>query len=230
MARDGTGGRRHPPFLPPPGTRMAQSTAEVRAARRRLRRLRLELDPVERMAAQRSIHRALERLRVFRRGARVALYLPMPGEVDLRPCVEIAWRRGTTLYVPRISSRRRGRMSFVLWTPGMAQRRNAFGILEPAGTIRPTPAVKLDAVVLPVVGFDRRGNRLGMGAGFYDRTLRRRLDPARRWRRPRLIGVAFACQELEVIAVSPWDVPLDLIVTERGLVIPERRLDPEDID
>jgi 5-formyltetrahydrofolate cyclo-ligase len=119
-------------------------------------------------------------------------------------------------------------MSFVHWTPGTAQRRNAFGILEPAVTIRATPVTQLDMVVLPVVGFDRRGNRLGMGAGFYDRALRRRLDPARQWRRPRLVGVAFACQELASIPTSTWDVPLDLIVTERGLVVPERRPNPED--
>jgi 5-formyltetrahydrofolate cyclo-ligase len=209
---------------------MAQSTAEVRAARRRLRRLRLDLDPDERAAAERTILHQLDRLRVFRRGMRVALYVPMPGEVDLRPCLERAWQRGATVFVPRISSRRRGRMSFVRWMPGAAQRRNAFGILEPAGTIRPTAARQLDVVVVPVVGFDRRGNRLGMGAGFYDRALRRRLDPARPWRRPRLIGVAFACQELESIPASSWDVPLDLIVTERGLVIPERRPNPEDSD
>jgi 5-formyltetrahydrofolate cyclo-ligase len=207
---------------------MAQSTAEVRAARRQLRRLRLGLDADRRAAAERTILRELERLRVFRRGARVALYLPMPGEVDVRPCLERAWRRGATVFVPRISSRRRGRMSFVHWTDGAAQRRNAFGILEPAGTIRPTPVVQIDVVVVPVVGFDRRGNRLGMGAGFYDRALRRRLDPARQWRRPRLVGVAFACQELAAIPTSSWDVPLDLIVTERGLVIPERRPNPED--
>jgi len=207
---------------------MAQSTDEVRAARRRLRRLRLELDDDERASAERAILHFLERLGVIRRGARVALYLPMPGEVDVRPCLERAWRRSATVFVPRISSRRRGRMSFVRWTPGAAQRRNSFGILEPAGTIRPTPVLQLDVVVVPVVGFDRRGNRLGMGAGFYDRALRRRLDPARRWRRPRLVGVAFACQELTAIPTSSWDVPLDLIVTERGLVVPERRPNPED--
>ena len=219
-----------PPHFRPPGTRMAQSTAEVRTARRRLRRLRSDLDPRERADAERAIRRTLERLHVFRRGARVALYLPMAGEVDLRPFIYEAWRRGTAVFVPRITSRRRGRMAFVPWTPGIAQRRNAFGIAEPASTRRRASAVHLDVVVLPVVGFDRRGNRLGMGAGFYDRALRRRLDPARCWRRPRLVGVAFACQELAAIPASPWDVPLDLIVTERGLVIPERRPNPEDPD
>jgi 5-formyltetrahydrofolate cyclo-ligase len=151
----------------------------------------------------------------------------MAGEVNVRPCLEEAWRRGAAVFVPRITSRRRGRMAFVPWVPGIAQHRNAFGIDEPAEARRRASAVHLDVVVLPVVGFDRRGNRLGMGAGYYDRVLRRRLDPARRWRRPRLVGVAFACQELDAIAASPWDVPLDLIVTERGVVVPGRRPDPE---
>ena len=81
---------------------MAQPTADVRAMRRRLRELRLALDPATRAAAERAIRGTLARLGVFRGGAHVALYLPMPGEVDLRPSVEVARRRGTRIYVPRI--------------------------------------------------------------------------------------------------------------------------------
>jgi 5-formyltetrahydrofolate cyclo-ligase len=202
---------------------MAQPTAEVRDARRRLRRLRAAVAGEERLAAGRAICRTLERLPVFRRGARVAMYLPMRGEVDVRPSLLSAWRRGITVFVPRIVNRRRGRMNFVPWSPGAPERRNSYGIAEPAGTLAHEPALHLDAVVLPVVGFDRQGNRLGMGAGYYDRALRRRRDPGRRWRRPMLVGVAFACQELAAIPTSPWDVPLDLIVTEHGLVVPARR-------
>ena len=202
---------------------MAQSTAEVRDARRRLKRARAALVGDERVAAERAIVRALGQLGVFRRGTRIAVYLPMRGEVDVRPAIEAAWRCGVAVFVPSIVSRRRARMVFVPWTPNGPRRRNAYGIEEPVARAARVPALRLDAVVLPVVGFDRRGNRLGMGAGYYDRALRRRLDPTRRWCRPRLIGVAFACQELPAIAVSPWDVPLDLIVTERGLLVPDRR-------
>jgi 5-formyltetrahydrofolate cyclo-ligase len=202
---------------------MAQPTDEVREVRRRLRRKRASLDRVERIAAERAILRSLEGLRLFRRGARVALYLPMKGEVDLRPAIESAWRRGTAVYLPKIASRRRARMSFVPWTPGGPHRRNTYGIVEPALDAGRLDARRLDAVVLPVVGFDRAGNRLGMGAGYYDRAMRRRLDRTRAWRRPKLVGVAFSCQELPSIPISPWDVPLDLIVTERGVVAPEHR-------
>jgi 5-formyltetrahydrofolate cyclo-ligase len=202
---------------------MAQPTAEVRAARRRLRALRLAIEPRQRTAAEAAICATLERLRIFRRGGRVALYLPLPGEVDLRPCLPVAWRRGVETYVPRIVSRRRRLMTFVALAPGSTARRNSYGIEEPAATTRCVAAPGLDVVLVPVVGYDRQGNRLGMGAGFYDRALRRRLDTGRAWRRPRLVGVAFACQELPGIAPSPWDVPLDLIVTERGVVVPEHR-------
>jgi len=202
---------------------MAQPTAEVRAARRRLRALRLGIEPRQRAAAESAIRATLERLRVFRRGSRVALYLPLPGEVDLRSCLPEAWRRGVDTYVPRIISRRRRLMSFVALAPESTARLNSYGIEEPAATTRCVAPAGLDVVLVPVVGYDRRGNRLGMGAGFYDRALRRRLDAGRAWRRPRLVGVAFACQELPEIAASPWDVPLDLIVTEKGIVVPEHR-------
>lgn len=205
---------------------MAQHSADIRAARSRLRALRLSLDARTRSRAEASICAALERLGLFRRGAHVALYLPMAGEVDLRPCLELARQRGAHPYVPRITSHRRRRMLFAPWLPGGRHRTNRFGIVEPGSTTGSRAAVALDVVVLPLVGFDRRGNRLGMGAGYYDRALRRRLDATRRWRRPRLVGVGFACQELPAIPASPWDVPLDLVVTERGVIVPVRESPP----
>jgi 5-formyltetrahydrofolate cyclo-ligase len=209
------------PFLSRPADRMAQPTAEVRATRRRLRDMRLALTAASRSAADRTIRATLERLGVFRRDAHVALYLPMRGEVDLRPCLEGARQRGTRVYVPRIVNCRRRHMLFAPWTAGSAHRTNAFGIVEPGSAAGARPVIGLDVVVLPVVGFDRHGNRLGMGAGYYDRALRRRLGRTG-WRRPRLIGVAYACQQLPVIPASPWDVPLDLVVTERGVIVPDR--------
>ena len=204
------------PLPSPPADPKAQPT------RRGLRELRLALGPAERAAAERAIRATLVGLGVFRRGARVALYPPMRGEVDVRPCLDVARRHGSHLYVPRVVSRRRRQMLFAPWTEDGAHRTNAFGILEPGSAAGARPAIGLDTVVLPLVGFDSSGNRLGMGAGFYDRALRRRLDRGATWRRPRLIGVSYACQQLPVIPASPWDVPLDLVVTERGVIVPGR--------
>jgi 5-formyltetrahydrofolate cyclo-ligase len=206
---------------------MAQPTPETRATRRRLRALRLALAPDARAAAERAIADTLRRLGVFRRGKRVAVYVAMPGEVDTAPLVEAARRSGCEVCVPRVTSRRRGRMDFVSLRDGARLRTNSYGIAEPVtgpgDGVRP---LALDVVLMPVVGFDRDGNRLGMGAGYYDRALSHRRDAARRWRRPRLVGLAFACQEVDSIVPSPWDVALDAIVTERGVVLPRRQQTP----
>jgi len=198
---------------------MVQPTPDIRATRLQLRRRRRSIPRAKRLAAERAILRHLKQLRVFRPGARVAVYLSMPGEVSLRAGLADAARAGTRLYAPRIISRRRLSMFFLPFAPGGRTPSNFFGTQEPDGNFdRRLATLEFDTIVVPLLGFDRRGVRLGMGAGYYDRTLRRRIDPARAWRRPRLIGVAFACQELAVIEPAPWDVPLDCIVTEREIV------------
>lgn len=204
---------------------MAQPTEQTRAERRRLRALRLGLPRAERVAAESAIAATLQRLRVFRAGRRVAVYLSMPGEASIAAAIASAAAAGAELYVPRVTSRRSRRMRFERLRPDGRLRRNAaaFGILEPADRRRDwLPTSHLDVVLVPTLGFDRRGNRLGMGAGFYDRALRRRRDRA--WRRPRLIGIAYACQELAAIEPSDWDVALDLVVTEREVIVPRRGL------
>jgi 5-formyltetrahydrofolate cyclo-ligase len=202
---------------------MAQPTAEIRAERRRLRALRLALPRPERIAAERAIVAALRRLRVFRRGRRVAVYLAMPGEVSLTDALAAALGSGAEIFVPQVTRQRRGRMRFVRLRRGSVLRRNAFGIVGPAGHARDSVSpLRLDAILMPVVGFDRDGNRLGMGAGYYDRALQRRRDRTRPWRRPTLVGVAFGCQEVARIEPSSWDVALDLVVTEREVVVPRR--------
>jgi len=204
---------------------MAQPTAETRAERRRLRALRLGLPRAERVAAEAAILAALKRLRVLRRGRRVAVYLAMPGEVSLAGAIAAAFDCGADVYVPRLTSRRHGRMRFVRLRRDCRLRPNAaaFGILEPAGGTRGwLPPAHLDAILVPLVGFDRQGNRLGMGAGYYDRALRRLRNRDRPWRRPRLVGIAFGCQETTRIEPAPWDVALDLVVTEKEVIVCRR--------
>src|SRR5687767_13746260 len=93
-------------------------------------------------------------------------------------------------------------------------RRNRFGIPEPTG--RRCAPQQLDLVLLPLVAFDRRGARLGMGGGFYDRTFAFLRVAGRR--KPRLVGLAHHFQEVAQLPREPWDVPLAAIVTERGWV------------
>jgi 5-formyltetrahydrofolate cyclo-ligase len=198
---------------------MVQPTADIRATRLHLRRLRRSIPRAARLAAERAILRHLWQLGVFRPGARVAIYLSMPGEASLAAGLDAAVRAGVRLYAPRITRPRRLEMIFLPYAPGAGTSSNMLGIAEPcAGASRRLRVAEFDTIVVPLLGFDRRGVRLGMGAGYYDRALRRRLDPSRAWRRPRLIGVAYACQELPSIDAAPWDVPLDCVVTECEIV------------
>lgn len=198
---------------------MPQHIPETGNERRRLRQLRLAMPAGERARAERDIARALRQLRLFRPGARIGIYLAIRGEVDLGASIAAARRVGARLHAPRITSRRRSTMVFVPLPAAGAMVANAFGIAEPDTSAgQRCPVTQLDAILVPLVGFDRRGHRLGMGAGYYDRALQRRKDSSRAWRRPRLIGIAFAAQELASIAAAAWDVPLDYVVTESEII------------
>ena len=197
---------------------MTESADADRAARRRLRALRLSMPAAERAAAERAIAARLRRLGLARPGLRVAAYLAMPGEASLATFLAVA--AGARVYLPRISSRRRRTLEFVELAPGAELRRGPYGILEPPAHGRRARMATLDAVLVPLVAFDRDGHRLGMGAGYYDRALASRRDRNRSYRRPKLVGIAYACQEIESITARAWDVALDAVVTERELIVP----------
>ena len=105
-------------------------------------------------------------------------------------------------------------MRFAPLKSSRGMRSNSFGIREPRHRSR-IPTRQLDVVLVSLVGFDPNGNRLGMGGGFYDRHFSF-LKSRTRYLRPRLIGVAYAMQEVAQIPHDPWDVPMWGIVTERG--------------
>jgi 5-formyltetrahydrofolate cyclo-ligase len=227
MVRDGTCGWRLLFPCTGPAT-MAKPSNDTSAARRCMRAARSALAPSARRAAEESIRLTIRELGLLRPADKLAVYLAMPGEVDLAGVVEDAFRLGVDLYAPRIASRRRREIIFVPYDGRSGSNPRGYaGVAEPlTATARRMPVRRLDTVLLPVVGFDRHGNRLGMGAGFYDRALRALRDGSRRWRRPRLVGVAFACQELPAIDASSWDVPLDLVVTDQEVIRPLRSSPP----
>ena len=183
--------------------------------RRQLQAARRALTPGARLHAAHLIARHAERTLALRHGARVALYAALPQELDTRPLIELARRRGCRLYLPRIDRPRSARgMRFI--EHGARLRRNRLGIEEPEGQ-RAVGARWLDLVFLPLVGFDRRGVRLGTGGGYYDRAF-----AFRRWRQawhaPLLVGIGFACQEVERLPLEPHDVLMDAVITEEGLI------------
>ncbi|MEO1766316.1 5-formyltetrahydrofolate cyclo-ligase [Thiobacter aerophilum] len=176
--------------------RKAVNMHEARAAARRLLRVALE-------------HRLLTKAR------RIGFYLPMAEEIDVLPLLNRALWLERECYLPVVPRRGAAALWFSQLTPLPTWYQNRFGIHEHASPKR-VRARELDLLFLPLVAFDREGNRLGMGGGFYDATLAY-LRHRRLWRRPRVIGVAYDFQRVDRLPREPWDVPLDAVLTDRGL-------------
>jgi 5-formyltetrahydrofolate cyclo-ligase len=184
---------------------------ELRASIRALRR---SVPAHERTAIGALVARHVERAFPLRTGLRVALYAPLAEELDTSALHDLARRRGCAIYLPRVEDFRSARMTFRLVTGPLV--RNRYGILEPDGGRRLAPRW-LDLVFVPLVAFDARCTRLGMGAGFYDRAFAWRHTRAT-WEGPHLVGLAYACQQVPLIPEGPHDVRLDAVVTEQGVV------------
>ena len=146
-------------------------------------------------------------------GKRIGLYASMPQELGTGPLIELARRRGCLVYLPRITNFRARAMRFV--PMGASTRQHDFGMHEPEGDAW-LGARFLDTIFCAGVGFDRRGARVGHGAGFYDRALAFRRTRSH-WRGPRLVGLAYSFQVVPLVPVTPHDVFMDIIVTERGI-------------
>ena len=191
--------------------------AERRALRREMRRRRRALSVSERRAAARALTKRLAGSPWFINSRTIAVYLSNDGEIDLLPLVERAWLMGKRTYLPRLFG---PRLWFLPFHARSVLAGNRFSIPEPVEParrrIRP---LFLDLVLFPLVAFDRSGNRLGMGAGYYDRTfeaVRRRST----WPGPKRIGVAYELQCVDSLPAADWDVPLHAIVTDRATRIP----------
>jgi 5-formyltetrahydrofolate cyclo-ligase len=146
-------------------------------------------------------------------GKRIGLYASMPQELGTQPLIGLARERGCLIYLPRIVSMRARTMRFVPLNP--RARQHDFGMLEPEGDAWIGTRF-LDTIFCAGVAFDRRGARLGHGAGFYDRALAFRRF-RNHWRGPRLVGLAYAFQVVSHIPVTANDVFMDVIVTEGGI-------------
>jgi len=140
----------------------------------------------------------------------IAGYCAMPNEADILPLLKNLGSRGAELALPWIGEQGQD-MLFRSWTGGAPLDMAADKFLQPLSTVK---QVTPDIVLMPLLGFDRQGSRLGQGAGYYDRALARQSDPLR-------IGIAWSVQEFENLPADPWDMPLDAILTEAEWIIPE---------
>jgi 5-formyltetrahydrofolate cyclo-ligase len=189
------------------------------ALRRALWRSRDAMPRAARAAGERLICASLASSPWLRPGAAIGLYVSRGTEVSTLPLRTLAQRRGCRVYLPRITDFVARRMA-LLPDPGPAMRLNRYRIAEPVGGAPISPQA-LAVALIPLVGFDEAGNRLGNGAGFYDRLLAGRIGTRGA---PVLIGVAFECQRCQTLPAAAHDVPLDAVITERGIQFFKRKL------
>lgn len=179
-----------------------------RLLRLTMRRQRRRLSLAERRRAAQSVARQC-RVRVpLRRRLRVGLYWPVDGEIDPRLVMQsLPLSQG---FLPVLDPSGANRLLFAAWGPETALAMNRFGIPEPQlSQTRRVPVWSLDVMLVPLVAFDNQGHRLGMGGGFYDRTL----VGYRKWpRRPLLLGLGYSFQQVSAIATNSWDVPMDMVI------------------
>ncbi|MGU3539505.1 5-formyltetrahydrofolate cyclo-ligase [Methylobacterium sp. A54F] len=138
----------------------------------------------------------------------VGAFWPIRSEVDPRPIIERLFARGQRVALPKVTP---DGLVFREWRAGEALVRGGFGLSEPRDDL---PALDPGALIVPLAAFDRRGQRIGYGRGYYDQAIARlsRNGPLL------TIGVAFSVQEVPEVPAEPHDEPLDHLFTEAGAV------------
>ena len=183
------------------------------SVRKILRQKKEAMLPEERLSKSQRICRHL--MNVISDGETVMVFTSKEKEVNTRPLIMALFGQGNPVVVPIIVKEDYSlRLSYLRDFSALVP--STFGVPEPIGSEIPAAADDIDTIILPMLGFDRKGGRIGYGAGYYDRFLSK--TPGLR-----KIGIAFACQEVDSLPVDENDIRMDYIITEEGIVYPDGR-------
>ncbi len=179
------------------------------ATRNTIKGVRSKISSTYRATASSQICARIKALEPYRRAKNVALYFSVNGEIDLNALWKSAPLQGKFCYFPALNNE--SSLSFLPATPATPFKNNKYGVPEPDVSFdMAIPVKELDLIILPLVAFDMRCIRIGMGAGYYDRTLENE--------KPKyLFGVAYQFQLVDFIDPQPWDIPLDAVITQKAI-------------
>ncbi|PTQ89541.1 5-formyltetrahydrofolate cyclo-ligase [Agitococcus lubricus] len=178
--------------------------------RQQLRHQRRQLTFYQQKQASRALIQRLQKQSFFKQAQKIGIYDAMDGELDITALIQQAHK---SYYLPVLRRFPKQRLAFVRITSWHRLAKHRYGMKEPQ--YRPRLMIDdLDIVLMPLVGFDNAGNRLGMGGGYYDRSLayQKKTTLVK-------VGIAHDCQEVGSLANMAWDIPLDVIVTPSRLLI-----------
>lgn len=181
--------------------------------RRRLLAARGQLDGAQRQRLDRRVCSQVLQFVGERDDLTVAAFVAFKGEPDLMPVLTALHGSGRRVYLPVLDSQA---LRFRRWRPQQPLVANQFGILEPPAECAEIAPHQLDLVLMPLVAYSPTGVRLGMGAGYYDRTFAFCCDEPEAG--PLLVGVAYGLQQVDSLPAERWDVPLHAVITDLGVL------------
>lgn len=183
---------------------------EKKGLRKILLEQRNTLTPDEVLASSEQVLARIRSLPEWGTAREVLAYWPVRGEVDVRPLIKELWDRGVTVLMPRCRAQAPGEMDICCATCEDDLVPGAFSIMEPdSGRCPPVGECGPDLALIPGVGFDRRGIRLGFGGGYYDRIL-----AEKEFAETVTVGVAYDFQLIETLPDEPWDRPVRIVCTQ----------------
>lgn len=181
--------------------------------RQTTRQARRQLTPEQqKIAAEQAKLNALQHPKIAQ-AKNIALFLSFDGEINTQPLIDALWQQNKQIYLPVLHPFSAHHLLFLHYHPDSQLVKNRFNIAEPPLDVRDVlPPEQLDVMLIPLVAFDSQGQRLGMGGGFYDRTLAN-------WQKSGFypIGLAHDCQHVEQLPVAHWDIPLPEIITPKKI-------------
>jgi 5-formyltetrahydrofolate cyclo-ligase len=187
---------------------MITTPANKDQLRKILRQRRYALSREAQGLAAEAISKHITALPEWHRAKQVALYHDADGEIGTGQLINTCLGAGKTIYLPVVQDNTN--LEFAHWYPQQETRVNQYGIAEPAASAARIATADLDLIFLPLVGWDQFGNRLGMGAGYYDRALANHPLALK-------VGLAHSFQEVDRIPSDAWDIALDVVLTETGI-------------
>ena len=189
---------------------MHDNQSQRQQLRKLIRQRRQQLSPEQQQQAANDLVSQALALPALSYSQHIALYLANDSELDTFPLIQTLWQQGKQLYLPVLHPFAAGYLLFVRYDKDTLLYPNRFGIPEPlAECHRLLPVDQLDIIFTPLVAFDLKGNRLGMGGGFYDRTLSQLPTKSR----SQVIGLAHNCQQVDAVPCEAWDIPLNKVIT-----------------
>ena len=190
---------------------------ELAQLRKQLRKQRRQVSAYQQQQSELQILQRLRRVPEFKHATRVGIYLHAFGEIQTRKIIEYCFHQKKAVYLPMICNMNQ-RLVWVKVSRNQFQNKrfshHPLGMQEPMAT-RGQHVSHLDLLLMPLLACDPYGTRIGMGGGFYDRSLAY-LARRKNWRKPTLLGLAHECQKVGRLAQASWDVPLQGTVTDKA--------------